>query len=181
MWQHRSRSYLQAQYCRLLRVLRRGVCTNCLTTQHWFAGRLQRSDDAFSKSGGPSFNDTYGKCFAHTFNVKWHVPVKFKFIRLVNPWCKCRARVNAVGLYVCVCVSVCLYVYGYSGTIGNGTIISNSSSFRTLKGRVSPNNCVPEVWHENKGMKPIHAANNLYTKSEDYQPTDFSKTASFES
>ena len=65
---------------------------------------------------------------------------------------------------VCVCLSVS--VHGYSGT--TGWHMSDTSGFRTMrswkiKRRFSTNDCIHEIWHENKRIKPIHTSNNVYT------------------
>ena len=66
--------------------------------------------------------------------------------------------------------SVCLSVHGYSGTTGYwaGRLMSDTSGFRTMKSWkikrwFSWNDCVQEIWRENKRIKCIYAANNIYS------------------
>ena len=67
----------------------------------------------------------------------------------------------------CACVCVCLST-AILALQAKRQLMSNTSRFTTMrcwkiKRQFSRNNCIPEIWHENKWIKPIHTASNVYT------------------
>ena len=82
-----------------------------------------------------------------------------------NRWA-CAARVTVVGL--CECVTAFCLSMAILAVQATGWLISDTSGFRTmrswkLKRQFSRNDCIQEIWRENKRIKPIHTANNVYT------------------